>query len=170
MTATAAAAAIKVQWPTDSPAMTPATPTGTRMENAQQMPMAAPMPMKPTGVLRSATGHHRSQLAQGGGPSRAIRGLIHPAGQADPTAGIIFGLGEDVDPVHEDAGRAMETDPRCILGGADQLSRDRHVRQLSGDLSEMAVGHLPVRAVGEVEQRHVHHRTVDLDLRIKVKR
>ena len=78
-------------------------------------------------------------------------------------------MGEGVDPVDEDAGRASEPDPFGLFWGVDQVPGDPHDGHLAGQHIQVTFGGLPVRAVLEVEQGDVHALTVNLDLWIKVK-
>ncbi len=123
-------------------------------------------PTRPTGRRRSATDHRRSKLFHSRGTCRSIGRLVHPTRQSNRSIGV----GEDVDSVHEDAWRAMESDPLGVLRCADEIARDGHVGQVAETRGESVVGHLPVRAVGEVEQCHIHDRTLNPDLHIKVNR
>ena len=50
-----------------------------------------------------------------------------------------------------------------------QMARDGHIGTVKCDRGEMGGGLLPVRAIIEVEQRHIHDLTVNHDLQIKVK-
>ncbi len=74
-----------------------------------------------------------------------------------------------VDAVDDDARRASEAGCFRFFDRVNDASLEHHLGVLRGQCAEVAVGDHPVRAVIEVEQRHVHDSTVNLVPQFKVK-
>lgn len=107
----------------------------------------------------------RTELLDGRRASSAIGRLVHAARQPDRCVGI----GEWVHAVHDEARRPPKASRFGILDRVDDPSVDHQIRDLGRERAEVIVGHDPVRAVIEVEQRHVHGQNLNLASRFKVK-